>query len=295
MTTAEKFNKENTIYKIVHDIDLEGETLTIPSGCTLDFQGGSFSNGTIVGNNTKIMSGALKIFDANVILNGTWKVENWYPEWFKVDSNSWSESITTAIDNATKFTGNVRLISKYSISKPIIIDRKVDGNEYNSYLIIYGGEIETTSAISIFTSSYEYSNTPNTQHVEFNSITFSGVTGSTVLDGNKILRSRFVSCNFHIQCLISNYYIQQLYFTNCLMRDYSGTFMICNAGCFDIKFVQCSIDRSLNREYGGFEFYSTSYRISNLSFTDCIISGVKFGIKYSGANSMSITGCFLFL
>ena len=37
------FNKENCIYKIVHDFDLEGETLTIPSGCTLDFQGGKIT------------------------------------------------------------------------------------------------------------------------------------------------------------------------------------------------------------------------------------------------------------
>ena len=63
MTTAEKFNKENTIYKIVHDIDLEGETLTIPSGCTLDFQGGKIINGTIQLSNTKILPNGCNISD----------------------------------------------------------------------------------------------------------------------------------------------------------------------------------------------------------------------------------------
>lgn len=48
----------NTIYIIQYDYDLQGETITIPENCTLDFQGGSFSNGTIVGNKTKI-SGVL--------------------------------------------------------------------------------------------------------------------------------------------------------------------------------------------------------------------------------------------
>ena len=48
------FSKSNMIYKITKDIDLQGGTLTIPEGCTLDFQGGSFSNGTIIGNNTDI-------------------------------------------------------------------------------------------------------------------------------------------------------------------------------------------------------------------------------------------------
>lgn len=50
-----KFSKPNVIYKITKDIDLEGETLTIPAGCTLDFQGGSFTNGTIILNNTKVL------------------------------------------------------------------------------------------------------------------------------------------------------------------------------------------------------------------------------------------------
>lgn len=36
----DKFNKSNVIYRINNDIDLGGETLTIPANCTLDFQGG---------------------------------------------------------------------------------------------------------------------------------------------------------------------------------------------------------------------------------------------------------------
>ena len=50
-----KFNKPNVIYKITKDIDLEGGTLTIPAGCTLDFQGGSITNGTIVFNSTLVL------------------------------------------------------------------------------------------------------------------------------------------------------------------------------------------------------------------------------------------------
>lgn len=45
-----EFEVSNCIYKIIYDFDLGGATLTLPSGCTLDFQGGSFSNGTIVGS-----------------------------------------------------------------------------------------------------------------------------------------------------------------------------------------------------------------------------------------------------
>ena len=54
MAIQDKFNKTNVIYKITKDISLGGGTLTIPEGCTLDFQGGSFTNGTIVGTNSDI-------------------------------------------------------------------------------------------------------------------------------------------------------------------------------------------------------------------------------------------------
>lgn len=54
MALQDRFNKANTIYKITKDLDLGGGTLTIPAGCTLDFQGGSFYNGLVKSNNTII-------------------------------------------------------------------------------------------------------------------------------------------------------------------------------------------------------------------------------------------------
>ena len=48
-------NKENTIYKIVRTINLNGENFQLPPNCTLDFQGGTIINGTINMNNTKIL------------------------------------------------------------------------------------------------------------------------------------------------------------------------------------------------------------------------------------------------
>lgn len=54
MAIQDKFNKPNVIYKITKDINLEGSNLTIPAGCTLDFQGGSFTNGLVISNNTII-------------------------------------------------------------------------------------------------------------------------------------------------------------------------------------------------------------------------------------------------
>lgn len=49
-TQQSKFNKSNVIYKIVNDIDLGNAVLTIPTGCTLDFAGGSLKNGYLKGS-----------------------------------------------------------------------------------------------------------------------------------------------------------------------------------------------------------------------------------------------------
>lgn len=76
------FSHSNVIYKVCADIDLGGGTLTIATGSILDFQGGSFSNGTIVGHNIRIKAGLQKIFNSDIILTGTWNVEESYPEWF---------------------------------------------------------------------------------------------------------------------------------------------------------------------------------------------------------------------
>lgn len=63
MAIQDKFNMPNVIYKITKDIDLEGSTLTIPVGCTLDFQGGSIINGILTLNKTKILPNGCIISD----------------------------------------------------------------------------------------------------------------------------------------------------------------------------------------------------------------------------------------
>ncbi len=52
--TQEMINKPNTRYIIQYDYDLNQEEITIPENCTLDFQGGSLYNGTVVFNNTNL-------------------------------------------------------------------------------------------------------------------------------------------------------------------------------------------------------------------------------------------------
>ena len=77
-----QISEPNTIYEVRYDFDLNGGTFEIPADCVLDFKGGSFNNGTLVGNNTSINAGVCKIFDTDIVIDGTWNVTEAYAEWF---------------------------------------------------------------------------------------------------------------------------------------------------------------------------------------------------------------------
>lgn len=74
MNIQNKFKKDNVTYKITKDYDLEGSTLIIPVGCTLDFQGGSLNDGTVNLNNSKILPQGCNISDyITATVSGTYK------------------------------------------------------------------------------------------------------------------------------------------------------------------------------------------------------------------------------
>lgn len=122
-------NKENTIYEIRYDFNLDGEAVTIPNGCILNFKGGTLANGTLIGNDTCIDAAPVQIvgtspkvfkrndgwsgsvdefttFDTpNVTLRGTWNVKEAYPEWGGADNTGVKDStknIQFVMDNFSR-------------------------------------------------------------------------------------------------------------------------------------------------------------------------------------------------
>lgn len=74
---AEQIGDTNTKYVIKWDFDLGGDTLTIPEGCLIEMDGGTISNGTMVGDHTILiyfqeLSDCIK----SVTMQGTWKYNN---------------------------------------------------------------------------------------------------------------------------------------------------------------------------------------------------------------------------
>lgn len=58
--TQEMMSTGNTKYVIQWNYDLQGETINVPAGCIIEFNGGTVYNGTIIGNNT------ILLYDKNI-------------------------------------------------------------------------------------------------------------------------------------------------------------------------------------------------------------------------------------
>lgn len=112
-----KFSNSNMIYKITKDIDLGNGILTIPDNCTLDFQGGSFSNGAIVGNNTRIKANLQQIFN-NIQFSGSFLYDYVNADWF--------DSLNSAVDFININSGILQLSNKkYTISSTLELTDEV--------------------------------------------------------------------------------------------------------------------------------------------------------------------------
>lgn len=84
--TQADMSEGNTIYHIQYDFNLNGSTITIPDGCILLFEGGSITNGVLVGDNTSIVAGEYPIFrryqQSVVSIRGTWDIPVITSKWF---------------------------------------------------------------------------------------------------------------------------------------------------------------------------------------------------------------------
>lgn len=81
---ADQLNTSSVVYVIKFPYDLKGETLTIPAGCQLSFEGGMIKNGTLHGDKTTIKALRERIL-SNVSVSGTWNNKIVYGEWLDFD------------------------------------------------------------------------------------------------------------------------------------------------------------------------------------------------------------------
>jgi hypothetical protein len=135
---AEQVTKENTIYEIRYDFDLGGETVTIPSGCALKFEGGVLKNGIVDFNHCIIYA------DNNVVIFNSIEISN-----LSIIHADWVDGSKDDLAKLLKIKGITLYIGKgsynASVSKLVLEDIIIKGeNKYDSK--IYLKDSATNSA-----------------------------------------------------------------------------------------------------------------------------------------------------
>ncbi len=105
-----------SVIEIDADIEVAGAWL-LPDNCVIRFSGGVVTANRIVGKNTVIDSPAAYMFKVGK-MEGTWRVERAFPEWFHGTDNSWSDAVDRALTlNPVEicFTHGI-----YDITRPIV-------------------------------------------------------------------------------------------------------------------------------------------------------------------------------
>lgn len=135
--TQDMLPYENTIYHVQYDYDLNGTTIAIPEGCTLQFEGGSLSNGTI--NSTGLIITGNPIFE-NVVGNIVSNVEI-HTKWFGYNTSSINQACQLfsgcriVIDSGV-YTFDDSIIVPYDIelfAEPSTLNANKSGNIFSIY------------------------------------------------------------------------------------------------------------------------------------------------------------------
>ena len=162
--TQEMMAEPNTIYEIRYDFDLSGETINVPEGCVLKFEGGSLKNGTVNFNNTELLGNVL----FNTTVTGTCKNNTIYVDWFAKFENAISISENKVIVFSSK---------DYILSQNIKIPTsKIIGNNANIIINNVPSQLITPNNI-ISNKSYQIESKGDSIYIENLNIK-SSVSGS---------------------------------------------------------------------------------------------------------------------
>lgn len=139
---ADMISNPNTIYEIRYDFDFENESIVLPKDSILYFEGGSFSNVTLEGDNTTIQAQNYEIFK-NVQLHGTWNTFDFYVEWFGAkgdgvndDTTSIQKTLDVVLSVTLPFHITVHLSKTYRITDTLNVhaETTLKGNFIGSYM-----------------------------------------------------------------------------------------------------------------------------------------------------------------
>ena len=191
LLTQDMLSAENTVYHIQYDYDLEGKEITMPANCVLQFDGGSFKNGSVIFSNTTIQGvRCLDVRYSGIIANTTIKMI-WFIGDFAdalQDAINCAEASSLSVETSYGkiYGGSFQSIAleskkKYSISKTIT---------FGLYLNLEGNNaiIEQTTTSDILVSDKGF-------NIYIKDVVFVGRDVTAVRIDNPNLDSSFIRFN----------------------------------------------------------------------------------------------------
>lgn len=271
-TFAAQVTLANTIYEIRYDFDLGGASVTIPSGCVLQFNGGSISNGLVDLNFCKIQGNA-KIFS-----DVSGRISNMADcGWFGASQDP-GVDCGIAINKAATISDDIYLgPGVYYFSTPIVIGKTPAATRSPKIIrfdgkLIYNGAVEDASLIKITSGA-------NTSSLEYPSIYISEVS----VDTNRVIysdtyNSNCIGIDFE-NCICADIHIGKISGANTGIRLYGN-----GKGC---SYNNISVGRIEYFNYG-IRLYQDNGGWAN----ENTISGARF-LKYTSFNPATLFAIYM--
>ena len=284
------FSGENTKYYIKENIDLGGRTINLGKGSTLVFRGGCLSNGTVVGNGTRIDAGNYEIFKRGytryrayikkgakdssapsiiteyhnwLIIKGTWNNKTCGSKWTGLLNGS-REDVMPAISNFISLHANGVKVSIPRINALGYESTRLPAGHYydfNGSTIEYPDDLMrwADSRISIPLDA-----TPCNLESGYGLISIGDNTtiANLTIDGKSSFRQN-ETVRLGVSCIVAIGNAKQVVFENFHLRNVLGPGMTAQAGAKDISFHNCSFTN-----IGEHVMYSHQY-LGFCYFTEC--------------------------
>ena len=258
--TQAMMSKANTKYVIQYDYDLNGETITFPENCTLDFQGGKLKNGNIIFNNT-IFSGLIN-FSSDIKPSGIINMPYIRAIWFGAKENGINDdtnSLRTAI------------MAALSSDKDVIVSGKLyvtDTINVNGIKLV--GEFSPSGQIMYYTGK-------RVGNITFDFIKNTGEGASITFQ--EMLSDRYVG-----SCIVSDIANPILEVTK--DRDNSYGFNLENIGIIGWIRNENQVGLKCNADF------SNTYLSGNHRFSNILVSGFgSNGVEIQSLEVQTIDNC----
>lgn len=252
--TQSMMQATNTIYVIQYEFTL-GEDITVPENCVLKFEGGLLKNGTLVGNDTKIIGNY--IFES-IVFTGTW-----FADTLNVTSTNF---VSINLDNVAKaFTKNT-----------LNLFCDIECNFSGSHIHINGnGNCFTGNIIADANSDYSSIEIDNLSIIGY--IHSENQNNSIVINRCKIKGN--VSCRYtkDFSCNNTEFYNDFVGEEGQIVQDTNVIYLYDNVGSVDIN--KCTFKDLFGGAIQGIRQSKTTY----VSIKDCVFSRLgMYCIMFSG-------------